>query len=375
MLSSILYKHRKYSYLIGSVLCGITLLLLNTAPNLFSYVNPGNGIHTVCTGWSCFFIALSAIVLLFKLTHWRTFEKTMFYRSNITLVSNLLYFITLVIFAAAAFDRVCLGFASVWHSASIAETNPSGFLESMIYMLIKGKSMFLRGLQTTITIALIGTLAAFILGLLLVTIRVSMPARQDNDFVKFLKIIGNIFSKIYITVIRGTPMMVQAMIVYYAGFALFRSFMTDISEINAIWSAYVSGLLTVSLNSTAYIAEVFRGGINSIDKGQMEAARSLGLTYWQTMVKVIFPQATKNSIPSICNEFIINIKDSSVLSVISCFDLMFATSSVVGIYYKQLEVYCIAAIIYLILTCLGTQLVKFLSKYLETPSADLPSSN
>ncbi|HQQ89879.1 MAG TPA: amino acid ABC transporter permease, partial [Oscillospiraceae bacterium] len=148
-----------------------------------------------------------------------------------------------------------------------------------------------------------------------------------------------------------------------------------ITEINYVWSAFMAGLITVSLNSTAYLAEVLRGGIESIDSGQMEAARSLGMTSWQAMRKVVFPQAVKNSIPAIGNEFIINIKDSSVLSVISCFDLMFATTSVSGIYYQQLEVYCIAAIIYLILTYFSSLLMKAIAKRMDTPAKDIPSSN
>ena len=104
-------------------------------------------------------------------------------------------------------------------------------------------------------------------------------------------------------------MMVQALIFYYYGFNLFKRTGLTITEINNIWSFFISGLFTVSLNSTAYLAEVLRGGILAIDKGQTEAARSLGMTNWQTMRKVVFPQAVKNSIPAIGNEFIINIKD------------------------------------------------------------------
>ena len=170
-------------------------------------------------------------------------------------------------------------------------------------------------------------------------------------------------------------MMLQAFIIYYAGFGLFSGSGMTITEINAVWSYFTSGLITVSLNSTAYLAEVLRGGIESIDPGQTEAARSLGMSTWQAMLRVVFPQAVKNSIPAIGNEFIINIKDSSVLSVIGCMDLMFATTSVSGIYYRSLAAYCIAAVLYLILTYLSSLLMKYIAKKLDTPSKGLPSSN
>ena len=170
-------------------------------------------------------------------------------------------------------------------------------------------------------------------------------------------------------------MMVQALIFYYAGFGIFKSTGMTVTEINQVWSFFISGLMTVSLNSTAYLAEVLRGGIESIDHGQTEAARSLGMSSWQTMLKVVFPQAVKNSIPAIGNEFIINIKDSSVLSVIGCMDLMYATTTVSGIYFKALETYCIAAVFYLILTYFSSLLMKSISRKLDTAVKEIPSSN
>ena len=132
----------------------------------------------------------------------------------------------------------------------------------------------------------------------------------------------------------------------------------SVSDINRVWPLFLAGLVTVSLNSTAYLAEVLRGGILAVDAGQMEAARSLGMTHWQAMRKVVFPQAIKNSLPAIGNEFIINIKDSSVLCVVGVSDLMFMTRSVAGIYYKGTECYLIAAIVYLFLTYLSSLLLK-----------------
>ena len=102
-------------------------------------------------------------------------------------------------------------------------------------------------------------------------------------------------------------MMVQSLILYIAVFGLFKRTGMSVSDINRVWPLFLAGLVTVSLNSTAYLAEVLRGGILAVDAGQMEAARSLGMTHWQAMRKVVFPQAIKNSLPAIGNEFIIHI--------------------------------------------------------------------
>ena len=133
---------------------------------------------------------------------------------------------------------------------------------------------------------------------------------------------------------------------------------------NAVWSPFVAGLVTVSLNSTAYMMEVLRGGIASVDKGQTEAARSLGLSQLQTMVKVVFPQGIKYAIPGLSNELVINIKDSSVLSIISVFDLTFGARTVGGNYYQYFPAFLIAAVIYLILTMIATWLLgKFARRF------------
>lgn len=150
-------------------------------------------------------------------------------------------------------------------------------------------------------------------------------------------------------------------------FGLFKRTGMSVSDINRVWPLFLAGLVTISLNSTAYLAEVLRGGILAVDAGQMEAARSLGMTHWQAMRKVVFPQAIKNSLPAIGNEFIINIKDSSVLCVVGVSDLMFMTRSVAGIYYKGTECYLIAAIVYLFLTYLSSLLLKAITGKMTAP--------
>lgn len=268
-----------------------------------------------------------------------------------------------------------VSFAETVRRCAVMEKNPQGFVDSMVYMSIKGKDMLLTGVWTTVRIALLGTAIAFVLAILMVFLRIQEPDRRDSGMMKALKWLASHFARFYVFVIRGTPMMVQALIFYYFGFNLFKRTGMTVTEINNVWSFFISGLCTVSLNSTAYLTEVLRGGIQSIDRGQTEAARSLGMSNWQAMIKVVFPQAVKNSIPAIGNEFIINIKDSSVLSVIGVMDLMYATKSVSGIYFRSLEIYCVAAILYLILTWLSSQLLKYLGSKLDTPYKGITSSN
>ena len=133
--------------------------------------------------------------------------------------------------------------------------------------------------------------------------------------------------------------------------------------------------MVISINSTAYMMEVLRGGIESVDKGQMEAARSLGLSQWQAMLKVVFPQGIKYAIPGLSNELVINIKDSSVLSVIGVFDLAFAASTVAGIYYKQLNAYLVIAVFYLIMTAFASWLLGKLAARLDVKAEPVGSTS
>lgn len=285
-------------------------------------------------------------------------------------------YVVWAVFALFAADRIHVLFQVVWEVSQM-ESSPSPFFQSMVYMLYNSKSLFLTGLWTTLRLAFFGTIFGFVLAVGLVFLRIQKPGRRDRDHIKFLKVVCSRFSLLYVTVVRGTPMMLQACIIYYAGFGLFTDHTSlSVTEINTIWSFYIAGLTTVSLNSAAYLSEVLRGGVESIDAGQTEAARSLGMSAWQTMMKVVFPQALKNSIPAIGNEMIINIKDSSVLNVIGVVELMYAASSVAGIYYKYLPNYVTAAVIYLIMTCCISALLNKLSRKLSLSTyRGIPSSN
>ncbi|QLY39893.1 amino acid ABC transporter permease [Hujiaoplasma nucleasis] len=243
----------------------------------------------------------------------------------------------------------------------IVKTIPDDFLGGTIYTLIRYGQMFFEGALKTIVLALIGTLVGFVLALILAIMKLQKADTHDKKIMKILKEISNKFASLYITLFRGTPMIVQASFFWY-GFGLFGD-------------PYYCGLFVVSLNTAAYIAEILRGGIQSIDKGQSEAAYAFGMNHLQTMVYVIFPQAIKNSLPAIGNEFIVNIKDTAVLSVIGIFELFNQGRKITGMHYRQLEVYLIVALIYLFLTYTISQVLKHVEIKMNLQPLEITSSN
>ena len=147
-------------------------------------------------------------------------------------------------------------------------------------------------------------------------------------------------------------MLVQALIVHYGVFVPLKI------------PALLSAIIIISFNTGAYMAEIVRGGIISVDSGQFEGAQALGMTHWQTMTQVVLPQAIRNIMPSVSNEFVVNIKDSSVLSVISITELMFMSNMSIGAYYKYVPVYLICATIYFVLTFTTTRILRLVEKKL-----------
>ncbi|HPV69724.1 MAG TPA: amino acid ABC transporter permease [Bacilli bacterium] len=224
------------------------------------------------------------------------------------------------------------------------------------YLLGKYGDLFLKGVGVTLLLAVVGTGIGLLLGLGLALLRNLKPTPQDSKFKSILKIIAAGLARIYIEVFRGTPMMVQAIIIYFGG-----------KMIGIPWTYLVCGLFVISINTTAYMAEIIRSGINGVDVGQTEASRSLGMSHLQTMAYVIFPQALKNAIPAIGNEFIVNIKDSSVLNVITVSELFMAAKIASSATYFYIESYLIIAAIYLVLTIVFSQLLKILEKKLNAP--------
>lgn len=351
-------RDHRYVYLGGSFIALLGLSMFYSAPSPYSFIPAQSVFGTALAAICWFFLGVSAMALLVKWAYWNNYSSTIMKRPLIVRVSRYLSYLDAAACALLVLDRFILKLAYIINAAIHADSNPTDTLSTMAYMAYNQRSLFAIGISYTVRLALFGTAIAFVLALLMVFLRIQEPDKRDNDFVKFLKILANKFSRFYIFVIRGTPMMVQSLILYNAVFGLFKRTGMSVSDINRVWPLFLAGLVTVSLNSTAYLAEVLRGGILAVDAGQMEAARSLGMTHWQ---------AIKNSLPAIGNEFIINIKDSSVLCVVGVSDLMFMTRSVAGIYYKGTECYLIAAIVYLFLTYLSSLLLKAITGKMTAP--------
>ena len=212
---------------------------------------------------------------------------------------------------------------------------------------------FLRGTGNTLLMAIIGTIAGFIIGLVIAIIR-TVPVKENAGGFKkaVLKIVNTILS-VYVEVIRGTPMMVQALIIHYSLF------------VPLGMKPMASAIIIISVNTGAYMAEIVRGGIISVDKGQFEGAHAIGMSHFKTMFYVILPQAIRNIMPSIGNEFVVNIKDSSVLSVISITELMFAAKQAGGAYAQFVPSYVMCAVIYFILTFTVTRILRLLEKKMD----------
>jgi putative lysine transport system permease protein len=226
-------------------------------------------------------------------------------------------------------------------------------LEWVIKIISENWPMFLRGAGLTLVIALIGTIFGAIIGLLAGVIR-TIPAPERGAKKVVLKVI-NVILSIYIEFFRGTPMIVQAMVIYY-GSAL--AFGLDIN-------VFVAAIIVVSINTGAYMAEIVRGGIVSIDKGQFEAAHAIGMNHVQTMWNVVLPQVIRNILPATGNQFVINIKDTSVLNVISVTELYFVTKSISGNNFRYFESFFVACMIYFVMTFIVTRILLYLEKKLD----------
>ena len=234
---------------------------------------------------------------------------------------------------------------------------PSTFFGWVGFLAKQYGPLFLRGTANTLLIAVTGTILGFLLGLLVAIARTIQLGSKASAWKRVpVKILHAVLG-VYIEVFRGTPMIVQAMVIYYGA----------LQYLGLDMPRLVAAIFIVSINTGAYMAEIIRGGIISIDKGQTEAAHSIGLTHWQTMVSVVLPQAIRNIMPSIGNEFVVNIKDSSVLNVISVTELFFQAKSATGAYFRYFETYFIIALIYLTLTFSITRILRLIEKKMDGP--------
>lgn len=233
----------------------------------------------------------------------------------------------------------------------------SGFFEWVGFFIRTYGAMFLQGAGITLLIALTGTVVGFVIGLGVGFVR-SMPCSKDDGVVRYylLKLVRALMG-IYIEVFRSTPMIVQSMVIFYG---LSSAFHINLPHL-------LAGFIIVSINTGAYLAEIVRGGIQSVDPGQREAALAIGMTYGQTMLHVVLPQAIRNILPALGNEFVVNIKDTSVLNVISVTELFFVSKSAAGTYFKYFEVFFITSCIYFVMTFTVTRLLRLVEKKMDGP--------
>ncbi len=231
---------------------------------------------------------------------------------------------------------------------------PSSFFGWVGFILEKYGTLFLGGVGVTLIVAITGTVIGFVIGLLVAILRPIPVASGDPLYKRIPLKVLSVLLNIYIEVFRGTPMIVQAMVIYYGSM-----------QMGLRMPVLAAAIMIVSINTGAYMAEIIRGGIISVDKGQKEAAYAIGMTHWQSMIHVVLPQAVRNIMPSIGNEFVVNIKDSSVLNVISVNELFFMSKSAAGTYLRYFEVFFITACIYLALTFTVTRLLRLLERKMD----------
>lgn len=375
-ISAFITGDHRYVLLGTSAIAAVGMFLSSLSRPALSFLARAYAAEVVMYYLLAAWLAVAAVALAFKLVQRDAYTTASpFVRPAVARALRFGSYAVCAIVAVLVVDRVAMGLASAWRVAVAAPSRPEPMLESMLFLLIKSRDIFFTGFKTTVALAVFGTAIAFFLALLLVFLRIQVPDRSDNDFVRFCKVVGSGFARVYSTVVRGTPMMVQAMIVFFGVFKLFK--LTDLTttQINSIWTTFAAGLVTIVLNSTAYMMEVLRGGIESVDAGQAEAARSLGLSQWQAMRRVVFPQGVKYAIPALSNELVINIKDSSVLSVIGTFDLMFATTTVGGTYYANFDAALITSVVYLCLTMFASWLLGRFAKRLDVRAVKLGSTS
>ena len=223
-------------------------------------------------------------------------------------------------------------------------------------------SLYLSGMADTIVLALVCTAVGCLIGLLCGILQ-TIPCTKNDNILKrcFLRLV-RVVIRIYVEVFRGTPMILQAVMVYYA----LPYFSGNALRFNSVWLA---AFIVVSINTGAYMAESVRGGIISIDPGQTEGAKAIGMTHWQTMTNVILSQALRNILPQIGNNLIINIKDTSVMSIIGFTEFFAVHKNVTGTTYLYFPSAAIEMAGYLTLTVVASFLLRMLEKKMDGSSS------
>lgn len=228
------------------------------------------------------------------------------------------------------------------------------FFKDVLAIAVEYRALLLRGVGYTMLIALVGTLAGLLIGLLTGVVRTAPLSPR-----RLLRILHRVMNGIiaaYIEIFRGTPMMVQSMVIFW-GFAFLNGGQT--------LPLIPAGIVIVSINTGAYMAEIVRGGIISVDRGQMEGALAVGMTHGQAMRHVVLPQVLRHILPSVSNEFVINIKDTSVLNVIGVTELYYMAGVINRMNLKIFETYAVICVLYFVLTFTVTRLLRLLEKKMD----------
>ena len=218
--------------------------------------------------------------------------------------------------------------------------------------------MYINGIKNTLILALVATFIGCVIGLVCGILNTIPYSKNDNIVKRFFLRLIRIVVRVYVEVFRGTPMVLQAVFIYY-GLPYFTNNMMRWSD---VWTA---AIVIVSVNTGAYMAESVRGGIISIDPGQTEGAKAIGMTHVQTMTNVILPQALRNIMPQIGNNFIINVKDTSVMFIISFTELFAAHRYIVGVNNMYFPSAAIEMVAYLTMTLIASFLLRWVEKLMD----------
>jgi len=232
---------------------------------------------------------------------------------------------------------------------------PSTFIEWLQYIVRNSGMSMLRGARNTFLIAFVSTIAGCLIGFVVGVINTIPIDGSKNPIRKIILYTARGILGIYVELFRGTPMMAQAFFIYFGSMILFGFNM----------SMWFAAFFIVSINTGAYMAETVRGGILSIDPGQTEGAKAIGMNHFQTMTSVILPQALRNIMPQICNNLIINIKDTCVLSAIGIVELMYSSRQAAGANYRYFETYTVTMLMYLVMTLTLSQVMRAIERKMD----------
>ncbi len=231
----------------------------------------------------------------------------------------------------------------------------------IIKLWTKYGASYFAGMGNTLALALIGTVLGCLIGLICGVLNTIPYSRKDNPVKRFFLRLIRVVIRVYVEVFRGTPMVLQAVFFYYG----LPYFTNNAVKFTSIW---LVSIVVVSINTGAYMAESVRGGIISVDKGQTEGATAIGMTHWQSMIHVILPQAVRNIIPQIGNNFIINVKDTSVMFIIGFPEFFSAHRAAVGASYLYFPSATVEMVGYLTMTLLSSFLLRWVEKKMDGSS-------